>query len=153
MGAWRGHLTAGLATAWEAEVVAARRMTELATRIHDARLRSRVLVQAAFCRAHASRLLARLSMLGRGPLPVPPSEVEIPADARAALLEESRAAIDSAARYRAMAEAAREQGDTSSAWVCELNHAEELDRSEELRRIAQADPAAFEGDLTGAGAV
>lgn len=153
MGARSGHLAAALATAWEAEVVAARRMTVLAGRLQDPRLRSRVLVQAAYCRAHASRLLSRLSAMGRGPLPVPPAELDLPSDARVALLLESKVAGDAAARYGAMAEGARAQGDISSAWICELNQAEELDRTEELRRIAQAGPEAFEEDRIGTGAV
>lgn len=130
-----------------------RRLTVLAARIHDARLRSHLLAQAAFCRAHASRLLSRLSALGRGPLPVPPSEVEVPPQVWVALLEEGRAAGDAAVRYRAMADAARRQGDSSSAWICDLNHSEELDRMAELRRLAELWLEVSTADLPGAGAV
>ena len=92
---------------------------------------------AAFCRAHASRLLARLSAMGRGPLPVPPEEIEIDPDLRRALQEEAVSARSSAARYEEMAETARMQADYSSAWVCELNRAEEEDRAAELTKLAE----------------
>ena len=72
MGARHTRLAAALAAAWEAEVVSARTLTELAERVSDPRVGARLRVLAAFCRAHASRLLARLAALGRGPLPVPP---------------------------------------------------------------------------------
>jgi hypothetical protein len=104
-----------LAAAWEAEVVSARRMTALAERIGDARVRARLMVLAAFCRAHASRLLARLAALGRGPLPVPPEDIELDPDT---ILE------------------------LSSAWVCELNRTEEQDRARELLALAEGALAA-----------
>ena len=72
MGARHGRLAAALAAAWEAELVSAKTLTVIAERSQDVRLKARLLVLAAFCRAHASRLLARLSAMGRGPLPVPP---------------------------------------------------------------------------------
>lgn len=137
MGARHGRLAASLAAAWEAELVSAKTLTVIAERSGDVRLKARLLVLAAFCRAHASRLLARLSAMGRGPLPVPPEEVEVEGDVRRALLAEAVAARTAAARYEDMAETARQQADYSSAWVCELNRAEEEDRAQELCRLAE----------------
>jgi hypothetical protein len=148
VGATHRRLAATLAAAWEAEVTAAQRMTALAEQVPAPGPRARLLVQAAFCRAHASRLLARLSTQGRGPLPVPPVQPEPTQGALEAILLESRLAQDAASRYGAAARAARSQGDLSSAWVCELNGTEEADRAAELRALArdvqQADlPGAF----------
>ncbi|NTX08186.1 hypothetical protein HUA74_42775 [Myxococcus sp. CA051A] len=142
MGARHTRLAAALAAAWEAEVVSARRMTMLAERIMDARVRARLMVLAAFCRAHASRLLARLAALGRGPLPVPPEEIELDADTLLELRREGAFARASAARYETTAELARQQADLSSAWVCELNRTEEQDRARELLALAEGALAA-----------
>ncbi|MFY2557870.1 hypothetical protein ACN469_09600 [Corallococcus terminator] len=142
MGARHTRLAAALAAAWEAEVVSARRMTMLAERISDARVRARLMVLAAFCRAHASRLLARLAALGRGPLPVPPEEIELDADTLKELRREGAFARASAARYETTAELARQQADLSSAWVCELNRTEEQDRARELLALAEGALAA-----------
>jgi hypothetical protein len=68
---------------------------------------------------------------------VPPEEIEIDADLRHALRSEAVAARSSAARYEEMAETARMQADYSSAWVCELNRAEEEDRAAELMKLAE----------------
>ena len=140
MGARHTRLAAALAAAWESEVVSARRMTMLAERLGDSRGRARLMVLAAFCRAHASRLLARLAALGRGPLPVPPEEIFLDDDTVRELRREGSFARASAARYEATAELARQHADLSSAWVCELNRTEEQDRSREL--LALADGAA-----------
>jgi hypothetical protein len=70
-------------------------------------------------------------------MPVPPDRIEVDGDIRRALLEEASAARSSAARYEEMAEAARLQADYSSAWVCELNRAEEEDRASELMKLAE----------------
>ncbi|MGA9524338.1 MAG: hypothetical protein WBV82_22980 [Myxococcaceae bacterium] len=137
MGTRHSRLAAALAAAWEAEVVSAKTLTTIAETCGDVRLKARLLVLAAFCRAHASRLLARLSAMGRGPLPVPPDEIEIDPDLRQALQEEAISARSSAARYEEMAETARMQADYSSAWVCELNRAEEEDRAAELTKLAE----------------
>ncbi|MCP3101626.1 hypothetical protein LZ198_22370 [Myxococcus sp. K15C18031901] len=142
MGARHTRLAAALAAAWEAEVVSARRMTMLAERIMDARIRARLMVLAAFCRAHASRLLARLAALGRGPLPVPPEHIELDADTLLELRREGAFARASAARYETTAELARQQADLSSAWVCELNRTEEQDRARELLALAEGALAA-----------
>jgi hypothetical protein len=130
-------LAAALAAAWEAEVVSARRMTALAERVGDPRARARLMVLAAFCRAHASRLLARLAALGRGPLPVPPEDVEVGEDLALELRKEGVFARTAAARYESTAEMARQHADLSSAWVCELNRTEEQDRSRELLTLAE----------------
>ena len=77
MGTRHSRLAAALAAAWEAEIVSAKTLTTIAEQSQDVRLKARLLVLAAFCRAHASRLLARLSAMGRGPLPVPPDDVPV----------------------------------------------------------------------------
>lgn len=139
MGLRHSRLAAALAAAWEAEVVSARRLTSFAERAADPSVRARLLVLAAFCRAHASRILARLAALGRGPLPVPPDEVGGEGEGLAeALRREASLARSAAVRYEEMAEAARGQSDLSSAWVCELNRSEEEDLVLELHRLAQA---------------
>lgn len=137
MGTRHSRLAAQLAAAWEAEIISARTLTAIAERSSDVRLKARLLVLAAFCRAHASRLLARLSAMGRGPLPVPPEHVTVEGELRRALIEEASAARSSATRYEEMAETARLQADYSSAWVCELNRAEEEDRATELAKLAE----------------
>ncbi len=137
MGARHTRLAAALAAAWESEVVSARRMTMLAERLGDSRGRARLMVLAAFCRAHASRLLARLAALGRGPLPVPPEEITLDEDTVTELRREGAFARASAARYESTAELARQHADLSSAWVCELNRTEEQDRARELFALAE----------------
>lgn len=138
MGARHTRLAAALAAAWEAEVVSARTLTELAERMSDPRVGARLRVLAAFCRAHASRLLARLAALGRGPLPVPPECCVIEVDdLGAALRREAAFARICAHRYETLAQVARSQADLSSAWVCELNRTEEEDRALELLRLAE----------------
>ncbi|HSP77162.1 MAG TPA: hypothetical protein VLQ93_01440 [Myxococcaceae bacterium] len=112
-------------------------MTMLAERLGDSRGRARLMVLAAFCRAHASRLLARLAALGRGPLPVPPEELTLDEDTVMELRREGAFARASAARYEATAELARQHADLSSAWVCELNRTEEQDRARELFALAE----------------
>ncbi len=99
---------------------------------------------AAFSRAHASRLLARLASLGRGPLPVPPPESELAEELEEAIRREAIAARASAGRYEGIAALARGSSDVSTAWVCELNRAEEEDRSAEL--LAMAERVAATGD-------
>ena len=136
MGARQGRLAGALAAAWEAEVVSARALTAMADLASDAKLKARLMVLSAFCRAHASRLLTRLSAMGRGPLPVPPDHVEIDEELPAALRREAVAARAAAVRYEIMASSARNQSDLSSAWVCELNRGEEEGRASELVRLA-----------------
>lgn len=131
------RLAAALAAAWEAEVTSARRMAALAERMPAAAARSRLLVQSAFCRAHACRLLARLSTHGRGPLPVPPSLPDLAPELAEALLKEARQAKDASVRYRTAADLARAHGDLSSAWVCELNGHEEEDRATQMLLLAR----------------
>jgi len=153
MGARHTRLAAALAAAWESEVVSARRMTMLAERLGDSRGRARLMVLAAFCRAHASRLLARLAALGRGPLPVPPEEISLDDDTVLELRREGAFARASAARYESTAELARQHADLSSAWVCELNRTEEQDRARELFALAEgAAQAAAEANMSSAAA-
>src|SRR3712207_730062 len=113
-----------------------------ADRDGEARVRARLMVLAAFCGAHASRLLARLAALGRGPLPVPPEDIELDPDTILELRREGCFARASAARYETTAELARQQADLSSAWVCELNRTEEQDRARELLALAEGALAA-----------
>ena len=138
MGGRHTRLGAALAAAWESEVVSARLLDALAECHTDARARAKLRVLAAFCRAHASRLLARLSALGRGPLPVP-REVDTvaPGELGLLLLREAHFARVSAQRYEGLAQLARQHADLSSAWVCELNRTEELDRANELTHLAR----------------
>lgn len=136
MGLRHTRLAASLAAAWEAEVVSARSLAALADQASDPKLKARLMVLSAFCRAHASRLLARLAALGRGPLPVPPGEIDVGDDVPEALRREAVAAKSSAIRYDSIATLARTQSDLSSAWVCELNRSEEEDRASELMRLA-----------------
>jgi hypothetical protein len=137
MGARHTRLAAALAAAWEAEVVSARTLTELAERVGDPRLGARLRVLAAFCRAHASRLLARLAALGRGPLPVPQDLDLDMDDIEGVLRKEAAFAKVCAGRYETLAQMARNQADLSSAWVCELNRTEEEDRALELVRLIE----------------
>ncbi len=152
MGARHTRLAAALAAAWESEVVSARRMTMLAERLGDSRGRARLMVLAAFCRAHASRLLARLAALGRGPLPVPPEEISLDEDTVMELRREGAFARASAARYESTAELARQHADLSSAWVCELNRTEEQDRARELFALAEGSLAPIAPDASAAAA-
>lgn len=94
------------------------------------------MVLAAFCRAHASRLLARLTNLGCKLLPAPPAGIELEADIETELRREAEAARAMAARYETTADLARQNADLSSAWVCELNRTEEQDRASELLTLA-----------------
>ncbi|MBF5044034.1 hypothetical protein FGE12_16670 [Aggregicoccus sp. 17bor-14] len=149
MGARHTRLAAALAAAWESEVVSARRMTALAERVEEPRSRARLMVLAAFCRAHASRLLARLAALGRGPLPVPPLDVDPCGELVLELRREAAFARTSALRYETVAEMARTHADLSSAWVCELNRTEELDRARELFALV-AGPLARGGSAAAA---
>lgn len=138
MGSRHTRLGAALAAAWESEVVSARLLDSLAERHQDARARAKLRVLAAFCRAHASRLLARLSALGRGPLPVPREVDPVePEQVGMLLLREAHFARVSAQRYEGLAQLARQHADLSSAWVCELNRTEELDRANELTHLAR----------------
>ncbi|XXF81001.1 hypothetical protein P2318_14935 [Myxococcaceae bacterium GXIMD 01537] len=152
MGARHTRLAAALAAAWESEIVSARRMSALAERVGDARARARLMVLAAFCRAHASRLLARLAALGRGPLPVPPEDLELDPDLVLELRREGAFARASAARYESTAELARQHADLSSAWVCELNRTEEQDRARELFALAEGNLAPVGPDTPAAAA-
>jgi hypothetical protein len=152
MGARHTRLAAALAAAWESEIVSARRMSALAERVGDARARARLMVLAAFCRAHASRLLARLAALGRGPLPVPPGDIDLDPDLVLELRREGAFARASAARYESTAELARQHADLSSAWVCELNRTEEQDRARELFALAEGSLAPIAPDASAAAA-
>lgn len=152
MGARHSRLAAALAAAWESEVVSARRMTALAERLRDSRGRARLMVLAAFCRAHASRLMARLAALGRGPMPVPPEDIELDEDTVLELRREAAFARASAARYESTAEMARQHADLSSAWVCELNRTEEQDRARELLALAEGAAQALAAEASGSAA-
>ena len=139
MGPRHSRLAAALAAAWEAEVVSARRLSSFAERCADGTARAKLLVLSAFSRAHASRILARLAALGRGPLPVPPQEESegAPDDLLTALRREVTLCRVAASRYEAMAELARSMSDLSSAWVCELNRTEEEDLVLDLARLVE----------------
>ncbi|MEN9797895.1 MAG: hypothetical protein RL653_1591 [Pseudomonadota bacterium] len=130
------RLRAALAAAWEAEVISARRLQTAAEEASPGADRARLLMLAAFCRSHAARLVARLSTLGSCPLPVPPEHVPKDPDLSRELRRQARAARRAAARYAALAEASRAREDISSAWVCELNRAEEAELAEALEGLS-----------------
>ena len=134
------RLRAALAAAWEAEVVSARRLQTAAEEVPSSADRARLLMLAAFCRSHAARLVARLSTLGTCPLPVPPEEVPADPDLGRELRGQARAARHAAARYAVLAEASRAREDVSSAWVCELNRAEEAELAEALEGLSPRPP-------------
>lgn len=132
---------AALAAAWESEIVTSRQMDALAEAHPDPRARAKLRVLAAFARAHASRLLNRLAAMGRGPLPVPREVDPVdPEKMNALLLSEAHFARTSAKRYEGLAQLARKHDDLSSAWVCELNRTEELDRANELTHLTKERP-------------
>src|SRR5690606_42095323 len=82
--------------------------------------------------------LARRGPWGRGPPRGPGGGGGVPAAARARLLwRGARSARLSAQRYEGLAQLARQHADLSSAWVCELNRTEELDRAGELAHLAR----------------
>ena len=112
-------------------------LEKLAEESLDARVRARLTALAAGCQAHASRLLARMAALGGSPLPVPPEDVELSENFAEALKTEAQRARNLAERYSLIAQFARKLNDASAAWVCELNRAEELDRSAELEEMAE----------------
>ncbi|MBM4380012.1 MAG: hypothetical protein FJ086_12065 [Deltaproteobacteria bacterium] len=129
---------AALAAAWEAEVVSARRLQSRAERA-PARDRARLLALAAYCRSHAARIVARLSTLGSCPLPVPPEGVALAPDPSCELRAQARCARRAAARYASLSEASRARSDVSSARVCELNRAEEVELAEALEGLGLAE--------------
>ena len=130
-------MRAALAAAWEAEVMSARRLQSMAERA-PSRDRARLLALAAFCRSHAARIVARLSTLGSCPLPVPPDGVALDSDPTRELRAQARSARLAAARYASLAEASHARADISSAWVCELNRAEEVELAEALEALGLA---------------
>ena len=123
----RKPLTGLLAAAWKVESEMTEALIEVADATTDRARSARLRVLSAFCRAHSSRLLARLSAIGKGPLPVPQ---KIPADLTVLKREAGRLAK----RYFEMAELARTQSDLSSAWTCELNRVESEDMLKELSK-------------------
>lgn len=143
MGTRHTRLGAALSAAWVAEVETGRRLTwmsVLAEQRGDFRRKARLSVLAAFCRAHASRLLSRLAAMGRGPLPVPSESVDVGEDFAVAVRAEAECVDRLFERYEAIAQLAREQCDLSSAWVCDLNRAECRDVARELRAMAEPLP-------------
>ena len=87
-------------------------------------------------KAHTTRLISRIAALGGGPLPVPPEEVEVTVPLDEALAAEIENARYSAERYALIALAARKVFDPSTAWICELNRSEELERANEFSQLA-----------------
>lgn len=128
---------AGLTSMWHASVQRARLLTLAAEQRADPRTRARLMVLAAFDRAHASRLLARLAGLGRGPLTVPESPGTAPS-----LAELAASLRRSASVYERLAEECRTHADLSSVWVCELNRTECKNSARELDALAQKEKPA-----------
>lgn len=125
-----------LAALWGAEMHAAERMKALGEATEHGRQRARLLVLAAFHRAHASRLYARLAAMGRPILPVPdaPQGFGTPEQEMRHLLGLNEALAE---RFGPVAQMCRDAADLSSAWVCELNRTEALDAAGELRRMLE----------------
>lgn len=133
-----GPLAAQLAVLWEASVYAGRCHIALAEVVGDARCRARLMVLAAFSRAHASRLLAHLAGMGRGPLPVPREETPaIGTDIVGALRAAAADAATLERRFARCFEAATTANDLSAAWLCRLNETEERDAARELAAMAR----------------
>lgn len=130
-------MMASLIAARDAELGQDARLVALALRAADGgqqRIAARLGVLAAFCRAHASRVKARLDGSEyRGALLPVPECGEPGADAPRALRAEAAVADALAVRYEAAAERARELGDLSTAWVCDLNKTECRDTARELK--------------------
>lgn len=116
---------------WEAELLVARSLSAIAEGEQQPR-KARLLVLAAFARAHASRLLGRVSAMGRGPLPVEDGSTLDFASVVPVLRH-------MAERYAQLAEDSRNFADLSSAWVCELNRAECEDAIRELTGKGKAE--------------
>lgn len=132
-----------LAVLWEQSVVTARTMDAIAEAHPDAKARAKLRVLGAFARAWASRLLARLSACGRGPLLVPRQVDEVlPEEVHRRLLSEADFAQQLAGVFEAVAAESRPKADLSSAWVCELCRTEALDMSRELTSLALAEAVA-----------
>lgn len=121
-----------LAGLWGASVEVARQLSAMAAAAPEQRQRARLSSLAAFHRGHSSRLLARCAAMGRGPLPVPDVQEAMPASSVLATL----GAL--AERYARAQEQCTACGDTSSAWVCGLNHAECLDAVLEVRSMLES---------------
>lgn len=133
----RANIYALLATSLELEMVSEKRMTSMATKMEMGPVRSRLMVLAAFSRAHASRLRARLVTMRPLLLPVVLDE-EVPDTDLVYQLElEAGLALKSAKRYGELTELSRTNGDLSTSWVCQLNGTEEKDRVRELLKLAK----------------
>ncbi len=131
------RVTAMLAAAWKAEMVEMLTLQALAQKAREPRLQARISSWATVAKAHTTRLITRIAALGGGPLPVPPDEVEVTQSLMEALAAESESARYSAERYAMIALAARKVFDPSTAWICELNRAEELERANEFSQFVQ----------------
>lgn len=129
------RLQALLAVAGRDSAEEARRMTALAERMGDPRIRARLMVLAAFCRAHSSRCLNRLDEAKVG-MRCLSEATEGGMHAMPTLRQEAQSARALAARFEGMAALAREAGDMSTAWVCALNQTEEEDRFRILTAMA-----------------
>lgn len=130
------RLQALLAVAGRDSAEEARRMTALAERMSDPRIRARLMVLAAFCRAHSSRCLNRL---GETKVGVRCLAVASTCETQTlpTMRQEAQSARALAARFEGMAALAREAGDMSTAWVCALNQTEEEDRFRILTEMAK----------------
>lgn len=130
-------LQAALARMWADSAEAATRLEALADlEAGNARRKAWVTMQAAFCRAHASRINARLR---DAKLPLVPCIAPVPdmaGERREVLLQEAALARAFARRFERIGELARAEADLSTAWVCELNRTEELDRARILTELA-----------------
>lgn len=133
----RRRLAAALLGMRRAELSRDARLNMLAEKAPNGK---RLLVLAAFGRAHASRLLARIAAMGfgRGPeLVASPEDLEVDKNLKKAFKQEALSMKEEAARYAKLANIARKQSDISSAWVCELNSNELLEQSAEMLQMSR----------------
>lgn len=126
------RLAAVLSSMWGACIIDARTLAAWAVRCPHDNIRARVLNVAGVRRAHASRLLARLAALGRGPLPVPmEAPTSLPSLSASAAMARTLATICERADKMAV-----EHEDLSTAWVFRLMRTECIDGALELNAIA-----------------
>lgn len=137
----RRALAAKLAALVDAEHQSLRSMQLLKERMPEGGPRARLAILTVFCRAHTTRLRTRLEQMQLGPVPLPEAagdELSAFVPLASALRIEANWARTVAGRYDIVGEAARSQGDLSSAWLCELGRAEELERAQGLEDIRRA---------------
>lgn len=102
-------------------------LISLSEQENDARKKARLLVMAAFFKAHGQRLEARLNSMGCKITLLPDLELKV-----TTITREAEICLIAAKVYGELADLSRKCADYSSAWVCELNRAECEDSAKEL---------------------